>query len=64
MATEDQYTMFQRLVASASAAGQALGTTGKGLRVMEECWRLRRLEPGPWCWRSTMKRMNQKILLI
>jgi hypothetical protein len=64
MATEDQYERFRGVVVRTSAAGQALGRTGNALNIMEECWRLRRSEPGIWCWRSTMKRMNVKILLI
>ena len=64
MATEDQYDRFHGIVESTAMAKQALGTSWKGLRVMEECWRLRKEEPGLWCWRSTMTRMNTKILLI
>lgn len=64
MATEDQYDRFRDIVRQASAAKQPLGTTWKGLKVMEECWRLRKLEGGTWSWRSTMERMNVKILLI
>ncbi|KAH6675044.1 fungal-specific transcription factor domain-containing protein [Halenospora varia] len=64
MATEDQYDRFRDVVARATTAKHPLGTTWKGLRVMEECWRLRKDEPGVWCWRSTMKKMGVKILLI
>jgi hypothetical protein len=64
MATEDQYDRFRHLVARSIAASEPLGSTWKGLKVMEECWRLRKSEPGMWCWRSTMERMNSKILLI
>jgi C6 transcription factor Pro1 len=64
MANEHQHDRFRNLVTRTSAAGQALGTTWKGLKVMEECWRLRKCEPGLWCWKSTMKHMNVKILLV
>jgi hypothetical protein len=64
MATTDQYGRFRDIVTRTSAAKQALGTTWKGIKVMEECWRLRKFEPGMWCWTSTMKKMNIKILLI
>ncbi|KAH8660648.1 fungal-specific transcription factor domain-containing protein, partial [Tricladium varicosporioides] len=63
MATEDLYDKFRGIVARTSAAKHPLGTTWKGLRVMEECWRLRRDEPGLWSWTSTMKKMGVKILL-
>ena len=64
MATEDQYDRFQNVVTRTLAAREILGSTWKGLMVMEECWRLRKCEPGMWCWRTTMKRMNLKVLLI
>jgi hypothetical protein len=64
MATEDQYDRFRNVVNLALAEKEILGSTWKGLMVMEECWRLRNYEPGMWCWRTTMKRMNMKVLLI
>jgi hypothetical protein len=64
MATEDQYDRFRHLVARSTAADEPLGSTWKGLKVMEECWQLRKSEPGMWCWRSTMQKMNMKVLLI
>jgi hypothetical protein len=46
--------------------GEQLGSTWKGLKVMEECWRLRVEEPDGrgWDCRRTMERMGMKILLI
>ena len=64
MATEDLHERFRGVLTRAADAGHALGTTWKGLRIMEECWRLRRFQEGMWCWRSTMKRMKIKDLLI
>jgi hypothetical protein len=64
MATEDQYDRFRGLIARATLEGQEIGNDWKGSMVMEECWRLRGVEPGMWCWRSTLKSMNLKILLI
>jgi hypothetical protein len=64
MATEDQYDRFRNVVARTSVAEQALGTARKGLKVMEECWRLMKFEYGAWYWRSMMEKMKMKILLI
>jgi hypothetical protein len=64
MAAKEQYGRFRDLVKRAAAAKQPLGTVWKGLKVMEECWRLRGGEGGTWCLRSTMERMGKKILLI
>jgi hypothetical protein len=64
MATEDQYERFRGLISRAALKGQEIGSAWKGAKIMEECWRLRNLGPGMWCWRSTLKSMNLKILLI
>jgi hypothetical protein len=64
MATEDQYDRFRKLVDRASLDRHELGNVWKGLEVMEKCWLFRQAEPGTWFWRSAMKRMGVKILLI
>jgi C6 transcription factor Pro1 len=64
MATEDQYDRFREVVPRTIDAKQNLGTTWKGMKAMEECWRLRRVEGGLWCCRTAMERMGMKILLI
>jgi hypothetical protein len=64
MATEDQYDRFRDVVTRVLVAKDVLGTTWKGLKVMEECWRLRKSEPRVWCWRTTMMKMQMKVLLI
>lgn len=64
MATEDLYERFRGVVTQTAEADHILGSTWKALEVIEECWRLRKCQSGIWDWRSTMKRMNIKILLI
>lgn len=64
MATPDQYDRFRAIIARAVADKEPIGTTWKGLRVMEECWRLRSSQPGMWDLRNTMANMNMRVLLV
>lgn len=65
MAHESLHSRFREVLRRVEQAGHVLGFTWKGLLVMEECWRLRRDNPGSvWCWRTTMQHMNARILLI
>jgi hypothetical protein len=64
MASESQYERFRSVVATAMDSKARLGTIWKGLKVMEECWRLRKEEPSWWNWRSTMVKMNTSVLLL
>lgn len=65
MATEGQYDRFRQVMKRTLNAKEQVGSAWKGLMVMEECWRLRESEPSRvWCWRTAMKAMNMKVLLI
>ncbi|TPX11351.1 uncharacterized protein E0L32_001169 [Thyridium curvatum] len=65
MVEEAHQPRFRAMLERVEAAGHVLGFTWKGLMVMEECWRLRRSKPESlWCWRTTVKHMQARILLI
>jgi hypothetical protein len=48
MAIESQYDKFGGAISHTVEENEQLGTPWKGLKVMEEYWRLRREEPGMW----------------
>ena len=63
--SESQHARFQRVFARTMQAAQPPGISWKGLIVMQECWRLRRVEGGGRRigWREAMERLGARVLL-
>jgi C6 transcription factor Pro1 len=67
LASESMYGRFRGLVMSLRAQNRPMGMIWKGLMVVEECWRLRRLRPelGGGCdWKMATQSLGKKILLV
>ncbi|KAF2654747.1 hypothetical protein K491DRAFT_716868 [Lophiostoma macrostomum CBS 122681] len=63
-ASEEQHTRFRRIVGRTLEEAQPPGISWKGLMVMEECWRLRRVRGGKLIgWRDGMKSLGARVLL-
>jgi hypothetical protein len=61
---EEQHTRFRRIVGRTLEEAQPPGISWKGLIVMEECWRLRRVRRGELVgWRDGMKSLGARVLL-
>lgn len=63
--SESQHARFQRVFTRTMQAAQPPGISWKGLIVMQECWRLRRVEGGGRRigWREAMERLGARVLL-
>ncbi|KAF4333460.1 Zn2 Cys6 DNA-binding [Fusarium beomiforme] len=62
--TESQYHRFRRILGKVLQEAQAPGITWKGLVVMEECWRLRRLHQDQFFgWREAMDSLGARVIL-
>lgn len=65
MAAPEQEKLFREVYQKAVTAGEPLGTIWKGLRVAEECWRLRGLGGGKeLAWKEAMGSLGVKVLLV
>lgn len=65
MATDDNQNFFLKLARSANPSDSTMGAA-KARIIMEECWRLRKLDPdsGNVDWRTAMESLDFKILLV
>lgn len=64
MASPEQETLFREVFQRALMAGEPIGTIWKGLRIVEECWRLRSLWGGKeLAWKEAMGSLGVKVLL-
>jgi hypothetical protein len=64
MALGDEQGLFRNWVLKAMQAGTSIGTVWKGLMVVEECWRINRMQVGcEVSWITAMKSLGYKILL-
>nr|RBQ88034.1 hypothetical protein FVER53263_13579 [Fusarium verticillioides] len=62
--SESQHHRFRQILDRVLQEAQAPGITWKGLIVMEECWRLRRMHPGQYFgWREAMKSLGARVIL-
>ena len=65
MAGLEQEASFRDIVERATRAGNPIGTVWKGIKVAEECWRLRRTKIGGEVgWREAMANLELRILLV
>jgi hypothetical protein len=65
MATMDQESFWRDLVSSVSRERWSFGYPIEVLEVMEECWRLRKSQPGTSIdWMTAMKSLDIKVLLV
>jgi C6 transcription factor Pro1 len=67
LASEALYDRFRGLVMSLKAQNRPLGMIWKGLMVVEECWRLRRLRPElerDCDWKMATQSLGKKILIV
>ena len=67
MATTDHETYWRDLVSGVVGEAWSIGYPGKVLRVMEECWKLRKSQPGIIVaadWLTAMGRVGMKVLLV
>jgi hypothetical protein len=61
---ESQHHRFRQILDRVLQEAQAPGITWKGLIVMEECWRLRRMHPGKYFgWREAMESLGARVIL-
>ncbi|KAH8674806.1 fungal-specific transcription factor domain-containing protein [Tricladium varicosporioides] len=65
MASGHDQDFFQKLARSANPSDSMMGAA-KARIIMEECWRLRKLDPGSGNvdWRTAMESLDFKILLV
>ncbi|PVI02557.1 hypothetical protein DM02DRAFT_670415 [Periconia macrospinosa] len=62
--SEAQHVRFQQIVGKTLREAQAPGISWKGLKVMEECWRLRRLQGQKRIgWREGMESLGARVIL-
>ncbi|KAF5560462.1 Zn2 Cys6 DNA-binding protein [Fusarium napiforme] len=62
--SESQHHRFRQILDRVLQEAQAPGITWKGLIVMEECWRLRRMHPGQYFgWREAMESLGARVVL-
>ncbi|PNP76767.1 hypothetical protein FNYG_09870 [Fusarium nygamai] len=62
--SESQHHRFRQILDRVLQEAQAPGITWKGLIVMEECWRLRRMHPGQYFgWREAMESLGARVIL-
>ncbi|KAF5718293.1 Zn2 Cys6 DNA-binding protein [Fusarium mundagurra] len=62
--SESQHHRFRQILNQVLQEAQAPGITWKGLIVMEECWRLRRMHPGQFFgWREAMRSLGARVIL-
>ncbi|KAF5556952.1 Zn2 Cys6 DNA-binding protein [Fusarium mexicanum] len=62
--SESQHHRFGQILQQVLQEAQAPGITWKGLIVMEECWRLRRIHPGQFFgWREAMESLGARVIL-
>lgn len=65
MSTSESHGRFRRIVSRTMQKSQPIGMTWKGLMVMEECWRMRKIRgPTKIGWREAMESLGARILLI
>ncbi|KAG5749689.1 hypothetical protein H9Q70_007634 [Fusarium xylarioides] len=61
---ESQHHRFRQILNQVLQEAQAPGITWKGLIVMEECWRLRRMHPDQsFGWREAMNSLGARVIL-
>ncbi|RKK36120.1 hypothetical protein BFJ67_g12969 [Fusarium oxysporum f. sp. cepae] len=62
--SESQHHRFRQILDQVLQEAQAPGITWKGLLVMEECWRLRRMHPDQFFgWRQAMESLGARVIL-
>ncbi|KAF5667406.1 C6 transcription factor [Fusarium denticulatum] len=62
--SESQHHRFRQILDRVLQEAQAPGITWKGLIVMEECWRLRRMHSGQYFgWREAMESLGARVIL-
>ncbi|RYC93702.1 hypothetical protein BFJ63_vAg3340 [Fusarium oxysporum f. sp. narcissi] len=62
--SESQHHRFRQILDQVLQEAQAPGITWKGLLVMEECWRLRRMHPDQFFgWREAMESLGARVIL-
>lgn len=62
--TESQQQRFRGIVGRTLRDAQPPGISWKGLIIMEECWRLRRLRPNQFIgWREGMDSLGARVIL-
>ncbi|SCO19148.1 related to C6 zink-finger protein PRO1A [Fusarium fujikuroi] len=62
--SESQHHRFRQILNQVLQEAQAPGITWKGLIVMEECWRLRRMHPNQvFGWREAMESLGARVIL-
>ncbi|EXK78806.1 hypothetical protein FOQG_16535 [Fusarium oxysporum f. sp. raphani 54005] len=62
--SESQHHRFRLILDKVLQEAQAPGMTWKGLIVMEECWRLRRMHHGRFFgWREAMESLGARVIL-
>lgn len=62
--TESQQQRFRGIVGRTLRDAQPPGISWKGLIVMEECWRLRRMRPDQFIgWREAMDSLGARVIL-
>ena len=67
MASEENENVFRSVTRSALETGEQAGTVWKGMLVMEECWRLRKLPDRGSLgsdWMAAMESMGLRIMLV
>jgi hypothetical protein len=67
MATEEHESYWRDLISNVSKDRWSFGYPSKVLKIMEECWRLRKCQPGivpAVDWMTAMSNLDMKVLLI
>ncbi len=67
MAIPAEEDFFRGIVSTTSVVARRFGNSENALKIMEECWRLRRSsehQPGTVYWMTAMKSLDLNILLV
>lgn len=67
MATEDHESYWRDLISNVSKDRWSFGYPSKVLKIIEECWRLRKCQPGTAQavdWMTAMNNLDMKVLLV
>ncbi|KAH6675756.1 fungal-specific transcription factor domain-containing protein [Halenospora varia] len=63
LALEEEHAFFRDLISAAELTQLAIGTCLEALKIMEECWRMRKSGSSNCDWVSVMNRCGRYVLL-
>ena len=63
LALDEQHGIFRSLVSAADITKSTVGTCLEVLKIMEECWEIRKSSPCNFDWVSIMNKRGHYVLL-